>query len=73
MAWVQGCQLLAQGCRLAQCNKVVSYLKYTGHQVNVFVTAASHVGQRQRTDPTGAPALLANPSKPLCKGINGKI
>jgi hypothetical protein len=39
-------------CRLAQCNKFVSNLRYTGRQINVRVTASRRAAQRQRTDPT---------------------
>ena len=41
--------------RLARCDKVVVCLRYTGHRINVFGTAAGHVEQRQRTDPTERP------------------
>ena len=51
-----------------RCSKVVSNLRYTGHQINIFVATAGHAGQRQRTDPHRAPALLANPSN-LCAEV----
>jgi hypothetical protein len=37
-----------------RCSKVVSNLRYTGHQIDVFVAAAGHAGQRRRTDPSVA-------------------
>jgi hypothetical protein len=33
IAWK--CQEVAKGCRLVRCSRVVSNLRYTGHQINV--------------------------------------
>jgi hypothetical protein len=35
--------LMAQSCRLVRCSKAVSNLRYTCHQINVFVTAAQAI------------------------------
>jgi hypothetical protein len=49
--WLTFSTASAHVCGLAQCNKVVSNPRYTGHQINVFVTAAAMLGQWQRNDP----------------------
>ena len=54
-----------QSCRLARCSKVVRHLRYTGHQINVFVTAAG---------PAIKPDWLSNElGVPVVEGIGAPI
>ena len=61
---------LAQGCLLVRCSKVVSNLRYTGHQINVFVAATGHADNGRGLIPP-SPSAARQPSKPLCKVLEG--
>jgi hypothetical protein len=45
---------MAQSSRLVRYGKVVSNLRYTDHQINLFVTAAGPCGAMAQTDFTAA-------------------
>ncbi len=68
------CRLLAQGCRRWALQQVGSSLGYTGHQINVIVTAAGapmrSVRSRLTPDVGGQQCCSTDPSKPLCRGTS---
>jgi len=56
-------RLLAQSCQLARYSKVVTNLRYSGHQIKEFVTAAEPAA-RSGTARSKRPLLLASFTTP---------